>query len=183
MVYVFFLNILRKNAYAVLASCVTGDVQRLFLCFNGESNLPLDIPFLQLCLSFKSFLITYPKKSFDDMCHLQSFRLLNFSAVCTGFQLVVLGTSLKEAVFLQANSGCWGNPSIWEIPLPDWKLEWNVPVPKPRACVSFLPPSSPSPPRLLQAMQNRLLWVLPSPSGYTKESSWRGEPEHLKMWR
>ena len=37
-----------------LAKCIIVEVLPLFLCFNGDSNLPPEICFLQFCLAFKS---------------------------------------------------------------------------------------------------------------------------------
>ena len=37
-----------------LASCIIVDVLPLFMCFKGDSNLPLDKCFLQFCFAFKS---------------------------------------------------------------------------------------------------------------------------------
>ena len=63
-----------------LANCIIGEVQPHFMCFNGESNLPLDIPFLQVCLASKSFSMTYVKAFFNDTYQVQVCRFVNRSA-------------------------------------------------------------------------------------------------------
>ena len=62
------------------ANCIIGEVQPLFMCFNGESNLPLKMPFLQFRLAYKSFSMTYLETFFDDRYHLQFSRFVNCSA-------------------------------------------------------------------------------------------------------
>ena len=63
-----------------LANCILSEAQPLIMCFKGESNLPLEIPFLQFYLAYKSFSMTYLKIFFDDRYHLQPCRFVNCSA-------------------------------------------------------------------------------------------------------
>ena len=68
----------------LLGNPIIDDVEQLFMCFfflkPCESDLFLEIWFLQFCLVFKSFSITYPKTFFEYRCHLHTCRLVNFSA-------------------------------------------------------------------------------------------------------
>ena len=124
----------------VACLCVIGEVQPLFMCFNGESNLPLEIPFLQFCLAYKSFSMTYLKTFFVNRYHLQRCRFVNCSAPSSIFQLVFWELATKQHVCCKPFSGYGGKLSPWSIPLPDWKLEWHVPVQTPRACLSLVAP-------------------------------------------
>ena len=102
--YAFFLNIFRKNAYAFFAKWIIGKVQLLFMCFNCESNLPLEIPLLQFCFAFKSFSMTFLKIFFDDRYHWQPCRFENCSAPEVDFSTFGGGggTGHKTAALLQA---------------------------------------------------------------------------------
>ena len=112
------------------------------------------------CLVFKSFLITYPMTFFEHRCHLQPCRPCEYAvSLSISFQVVISGKGTKRKDCFKPHCGYWGTTSLREIPLPDWKLEWHVPVQTPRGGVSFLSPLPLHPPDKFQAMQNWLLRV------------------------
>ena len=140
-----------KTHTPFLANPLTGDVELLFLCLNGESSLSLEIWFLQFCLVFKSFPIIYPKKFFYDRCHLQPCRFcVLYSPGTLVFILLFWKPATKWQDCFKPHSAYWGNLSLWECPLPNWKLECLSK--HPRASVSFLPPLPLYPPDIFQAM-------------------------------
>lgn len=108
-VYGLYLNIFRKMHTPFLANCIIGDVQPLFLCFNGESFLPLQICFLPLSLAYKSFSVTYLKTFFDDR-YFQLCSFMNFSAPEFHFSTCVFGNWTQ-------NSGISSSPILfpWAI--------------------------------------------------------------------
>ena len=167
----------------ILASPVIGDVQ--WLDFNVESNLPLEIRFLQFCLVFKSFSITYPKAFFEGRCPLQPCRPCELQCPwALVFKLLFQEMAIRGQDFFKPYSGYWGNLSLRESPLPDWTLEWPVPVQKPQGLclIPYLP--YPSSPDKYQAVQNWLLEGAVFPRwGDSKERGWRWEPHHQEMWR
>ena len=100
------------------------DVEQLFLCINGECNLPLKIRFVQFCLAFKSFSITYPKTFFNNRCHLQPCRVCELQCPWAPvFNLFFWEQATKRQDCFESHSGYRGNLSLWENPLPDWKLD------------------------------------------------------------
>ena len=136
------------------------------MCFHGESNLPLEIPFLQCCLAYKSFSMTYLETFFDDRYHLQFSRFVNCSAPELHFSTCFfLELATKQQDGFKPYSGSRGKLSLWSVPLPDWKLEWHVPVQTPRPCVSLVPSLPLHPSDKFQTVRNRMLKVLTFPSG------------------
>ena len=53
--FAFFPEYIQEKTHPpFLANCIIVDVLPLFMCFKGDSNLPLDNCFLQFCFAFKS---------------------------------------------------------------------------------------------------------------------------------
>ena len=118
-------------------------------------------------LSSPLWLLT-PKTFFNNKCHLQPCRLCEL--LCPSaqvFNLLFRIPDTKGQNCFKPSGGYWAKLNLKEIPLPDWKLEWHLPVQTPKACISFLPSLPLHPPDKFQAMQNRLFRVLLSPSGET----------------
>ena len=89
-----------------------------------ESNLPLEIRFLQFCLVFKSFLITYPKTFFEGRCHLQPCRPCELQCPWAQvFEVLFWEPTTRRQDCFKPQSGYWGNLNLRGSPLPDWKLE------------------------------------------------------------
>ena len=120
-----------------LTNCIVFDVQPVFMCFNGESFLPLQIPFLQ------SSLATSPFRWLTSR-HFSTIDIFNFAVwwillpMSSIFQLVFLELATKQWDFLKPYSVFVGSLRLWSIHFPDWKLEWHMPVQTPRACLSLL---------------------------------------------
>ena len=85
-----------------LANGIVEEVLPLSMWFHGESNLSLEIPFLQFCLAFKSFFVTYLKAFFHVRYLLQSCKIVNCSVPELRFSTCFLGNGHKTAGFLQA---------------------------------------------------------------------------------
>ena len=125
-----FLEYIQKKTHTpFLANCIVGDVQSLFMCFNGESFLPLQIPFLQFSLAYKFFLVTYLKTFFDDR-YFQLCSFVNFSAPEFHFlTCFFLELATKQRDFLKPYSVSVGNLSLWSIRLPDGKIRVSYACP------------------------------------------------------
>ena len=95
----------------------------LFMCFQGDSNLPPEICFLQFCLGFKASSLPSLSIFVDERYHLKLCRFVNCSA--------------PELHFSSRFSGSWpqkcriasgpllvlgGRLSLWLILLSDGKL-------------------------------------------------------------
>ena len=75
----------------LLANGIIEEVLSLSMCIRGETNLPLEIPFLQFCLAFKSFFVTYLKAFFHVWYLLESCMIVNCSALELHFSTCFFG--------------------------------------------------------------------------------------------
>ena len=160
-VCVFPEYIQEKTHTPFLANCIIVYVLPLFMCFKGDSNLPLENCFLQFCLAFKSSSLPYLNIFLDDSYHLYPCRFVNCSAPELHFSTRFFGSWPPN---LRIASGpilvLGGRLSLCLILLPDWKLEWPVPFQTPRASLSLVPPLPVHPLDKLQTVRNRRLNVL-----------------------
>ena len=65
-----------KTHTPVLVKCIIVDVVMLFLCFKSDSNVPLEICFVQFCLIFKSASWPSLNRFLEESCPLQLGRLV-----------------------------------------------------------------------------------------------------------
>ena len=127
------------------------------MCFNDESNLPLEIPLLQFCLALKSFLMTYLKRFFNNRYHLQACRFVNCSAPELHFSTCFFGnwpqnSRVASSPILVPEASWAFSQFVFLI----WKLEWQVPVQTPRACLSLVPPLPLHPPDKFPTVRKRV---------------------------
>ena len=69
-----------KTHTPFLDKCVIVEVVPLFLCFKGDSNVPLEIGFLLFCLAFKSTSLPSLNRFLDDSCPLLLCQFVNCCA-------------------------------------------------------------------------------------------------------
>ena len=69
--YAFFPEYIQEKTHTpFLAKGIIVNVLPLFMCFKGESNLPPEICFLQICLAFKSSSLPSLNIFVDESSHL-----------------------------------------------------------------------------------------------------------------
>ena len=69
--YAFFPEFIQEKMHTpFLANCIIVEVLPLFLCFIGQSNLPLENCFLQFCLAFTFSSLPYLNIFLNDSFHL-----------------------------------------------------------------------------------------------------------------
>ena len=79
--YAFFPEFIQEKTHTrFLAKCIIVEVVPLFLCFKGDSNVPLEICFLLFCLAFKSASLPSLNRFLDDSCPLLLCQFVNCSA-------------------------------------------------------------------------------------------------------
>ena len=86
-----------------LAKCIIVHVLPLFMCFQGDSDLPPEISFLQFCLTFKASSLSSLNIFVDESYHLKHCRFVNSVPLSSIFQLAFLGPGRKSAGLLQLN--------------------------------------------------------------------------------
>ena len=107
--YAFFPEYIQEKTHTpFLAKGIIVHVWPLFMCFQGDSNLPPQICFLQFCLAFKASSLPSLNIFVDDRYHLKLCRFVNCSALSSIFQLAFLGAGRKSAGLLQALFWFWG---------------------------------------------------------------------------
>ena len=63
-----------------LAKCIIVEAVPLFLCFKGDSNVPLEICFLLFCLAFKLASLPSLNRFLGDSCPLLICQFVNCCA-------------------------------------------------------------------------------------------------------
>ena len=84
-----------------LAKCIIVEVVPLFLCFKGDSNVPLEICFLVFCLAFKSASLPSLNRFLDDSCPLLLCQLVNCCAPELNISTSFLWAVRKSKILVQ----------------------------------------------------------------------------------
>ena len=106
-----------------LANCIIIEVLRNFMCFKGDSNLPVKNCFLQFCLALKSSSLPYLNTFLDESYHLYLCRSVNCRSPELHFPNRFFGSWLQTCRIASGPilvPGC--RLSLWLILVPDGKL-------------------------------------------------------------
>ena len=106
-----------------LAKGIIVNVLPLFMCFQGDSNLPPEISFLQFCLTFKASSLSSLNIFVDESYHLKHCRFVNCSAPELHFSTRFFGSwPQKRRIASGPILVLGGRLSLWLILLPDGKI-------------------------------------------------------------
>ena len=107
--YAFYPEYIQEKTHTpFLAKGIIVHVLRLLMCFQGDSNLPPEICFLQFSLAFKSSSLPSLNIFVDESYHLLLCRFVNCRPLSSIFHLAFLGPGCKSAGLLQALVWFWG---------------------------------------------------------------------------
>ena len=111
--YAFFREYIQEKTHTpALAKGIIVHVLPLFMCFQGDSNLPPEFCFLQFCLAFKASSLPSLNIFVDECYHLKLCRFVNCRPLSSIFQLAFLGAGRKSAGLLQALFWFWGQAEL-----------------------------------------------------------------------
>ena len=165
-----------------MANSIVEEVLPLSMCFRGETNLPLEIPFLQFCLAFKSSFVAYLKAFFHVRYDLQSCTTVNCSAPELHFSTCFFGhwppySRIASSPILVPKAGWAFGQFLFLTGNSSGRC-----LSKHLGVSLILPLLPVHPADRFQSVRNRMLMVLTSPSGEIVRKEAGGGNPSTRRW-